>query len=89
MRASGRRYPGRVSTTAREPRAVLDALRGSSRFLIQQVFKPIGNEYRISVPAPGQAEEGELILVKQKRLSIREDIRFWPRPTWRSTSSRC
>ena len=81
MRASGRRYPGRVSTTAREPRAVLDALRGSSRFLIQQVFKPIGNEYRISVPAPGQAEEGEPILfVKQKRLSIREDIRFRAAP---------
>ena len=28
-------------------------LESSDRFLIQQVFKPIANEYRISVPAEG------------------------------------
>jgi uncharacterized protein YxjI len=49
----------------------------TSRFLIQQVFKPIGNEYRISVPADGSTDEGDpLYFVKQKKLKIKEDIRF-------------
>lgn len=64
-------------TTTSDPTGVLDALAGSDRLLIQQVFRPIGNEYRISIPAPGSSEEGApLLFVKQKRLSIREDIRF-------------
>ena len=47
------------------------------RFLIQQVFKPIANEYRISIPTPGAAEEGvPLLYVRQKKMKIREDIRF-------------
>ena len=66
-----------VSTTARDPARVLDAIDGSKGFLVQQVFHPIANEYRISVPAPGSTDEGEpLLFVKQKKLSIREDIRF-------------
>lgn len=64
-------------TTTSDSAGVLDALAGSDRLLIQQVFRPIGNEYRISIPAPGSSEEGApLLFVKQKRLSIREDIRF-------------
>jgi uncharacterized protein YxjI len=56
---------------------MLAALESGDRFLIQQVFKPIANEYRISVPAPGSTEEGEqLLYVRQKRLKIKEDIRF-------------
>jgi uncharacterized protein YxjI len=56
---------------------VLAALAGSDRFLVQQVFRPIANEYRISIPAPGTVEEGEpLLFVKQKKLKIKEDIRF-------------
>ena len=56
---------------------VLAQLQSSDRFLIQQLFKPIGNEYRISIPAPGSSEEGEPVLfVKQKKLKIKEDIRF-------------
>ena len=55
----------------------LSAIEGSNRFLVQQVFKPIANEYRISIPAPGAAEEGRpLLYVKQKKLKIKEDIRF-------------
>jgi uncharacterized protein YxjI len=66
-----------VSTTAHDPTAVLDAMERSDRFLVQQVFKPIANEYRFSVPAPGSTDEGELLLyVKQKKMAIREDIRF-------------
>ena len=57
--------------------SVRAAIDDSDRFLIQQVFRPIGNEYRISVPAPGSKDEGEpLLFVKQKKLSIKEDIRF-------------
>ena len=57
--------------------SVRAAIDDSDRFLIQQVFRPIGNEYRISVPAPGSKDEGEpLLFVKQKKLSLKEDIRF-------------
>jgi uncharacterized protein YxjI len=66
-----------VSVTGLDPRQVLAEIEASNRFLVQQVFKPIGNEYRISVPAPGSTEEGRpLLFVKQKKLKIKEDIRF-------------
>ena len=56
---------------------VLAQIAASDRFLVQQVFKPIGNEYRISIPAAGSTEEGPPLLhVRQKRLAIKEDIRF-------------
>jgi uncharacterized protein YxjI len=66
-----------MSVTAHDPQSVLAAIEASDRFLIQQVFKPIANEYRISFPDPGSTEEGEpLLYVKQKKLKIKEDIRF-------------
>ena len=41
------------------------------------MFKPISNEYRISIPAPGSSQEGApLLYVKQKKMKIKEDIRF-------------
>jgi uncharacterized protein YxjI len=56
-------------------------IEGSDRFLVQQVFRPVANEYRISVPPPDSTEEGEPLLhVRQKRMKIREDIRFRLRP---------
>jgi len=56
---------------------VLSELAQSNRLLVQQVFKPIANEYRISVPTPGSSEEGRpLLYVKQKKMKIKEDIRF-------------
>lgn len=64
-------------TTAVEAQTVLSEIESSNRFLIQQVFRPLGNEYRISIPSPGQTEEGRpLLFVKQKKLKIKEDIRF-------------
>jgi uncharacterized protein YxjI len=64
-----------VATT--EAASVLSALESADRFLVQQVFKPVANEYRISTPATGSSDEGEPVLfVKQKRLKIKEDIRF-------------
>jgi uncharacterized protein YxjI len=60
-----------------DPRATLDEIEASSRFLVQQVFKPMANEYRISIPPPGSTDEGRPVLfVKQKKMKIREDIRF-------------
>src|SRR3954453_12752999 len=59
------------------PGTVLEELEAANRLLVQQVFKPISNEYRISIPAPGSAEEGPpLLYVKQKKMKIKEDIRF-------------
>jgi uncharacterized protein YxjI len=66
-----------MATPTTDPRTVLAELESTDRLLVQQVFKPIANEYRISVPTPGSTEEGRTLLyVKQKKLSIREDIRF-------------
>ena len=66
-----------MSSTTHDPRVVLDLIETSDRFLVQQVFKPIANEYRISVPTPGSTEEGRpLLYVKQKKMKIKEDIRF-------------
>ncbi|HSB37718.1 MAG TPA: hypothetical protein VLD13_01420 [Gaiellaceae bacterium] len=66
-----------MASTAPDSRAVLAELEGADRLLIQQVFKPIANEYRISVPTPGSSDEGRpLLYVKQKKMKIKEDIRF-------------
>jgi uncharacterized protein YxjI len=66
-----------VTAGTPDAQIVLRALQESSRLLVQQVFKPIANEYRISVPAPGLSEEGRpLLYVKQKKMKIKEDIRF-------------
>jgi uncharacterized protein YxjI len=65
-----------VSTVAPDPQAVLETIETSNRFLVQQVFKPIANEYRISAPPAGTDEAEPLLFVKQKKMKIREDIRF-------------
>ena len=54
-----------------------DLVLRADRFLIQQDFKPLLNQYRISIPADGSTEPGEdQLVVKQKRMKIKEDIRF-------------
>jgi uncharacterized protein YxjI len=66
-----------MAHAASDPRTVLGELEAADRLLVQQIFKPIGNEYRISVPTPGSTEEGRTLLyVKQKKMKIKEDIRF-------------
>jgi uncharacterized protein YxjI len=68
-------------TSVLDPQIVLSEIESSNRFLIQQVFKPIANEYRISIPTPGSTEEGRpLLFVKQKKLKVKEDIRFRTSP---------
>ncbi len=59
----------------------ISELEHTDRLLVQQVFKPIANEYRISVPTPGDTQEGRPVLfVKQKKMKIKEDIRFRTTP---------
>src|SRR6476620_11192130 len=72
------RLPFRPMTSAvPEAATVLSELEAANRLLVQQVFKPIANEYRISIPTPGSTEEGRpLLYVKQKKMKIKEDIRF-------------
>ena len=66
-----------MSSAAPDASAVIAELEAANRLLVQQVFKPIANEYRISVPAPGSTDEGRpLLFVKQKKMKIKEDIRF-------------
>ena len=58
-------------------RSVLELLSSSDRLLVQQVFRPLANEYRISIPSAGSTSEGQpLLFVKQKKMKIKEDIRF-------------
>ncbi len=66
-----------MAVTPADADTVLAELESADRLLVQQVFKPIANEYRISVPEPGSTSEGRpLLYVKQKKLKIKEDIRF-------------
>jgi hypothetical protein len=66
-----------VTSAPSDARSALAELEEADRLLVQQVFKPIANEYRISVPTPGSSDEGRpLLYVKQKRMKIKEDIRF-------------
>jgi uncharacterized protein YxjI len=66
-----------VAISPSDLRSVLSELESADRLLVQQVFKPIGNEYRISIPTAGSTDEGRpLLFVKQKKLKIKEDIRF-------------
>ena len=63
--------------SSRSAEDVLAAIESADRFLIQQLFRPLGNEYRISIPPSGTSDEGEpLLFVKQKKMAIKEDIRF-------------
>jgi hypothetical protein len=46
-------------------------------FFVDQLIRPIANLYRISTLAPGDAPGDPLAFVRQKKLAIREDIRFF------------
>ena len=65
-----------MTSTTQDAASVLETIRSSRRFVIQQVFRPIGNEYRLSAPPAGSDEGAPLLFVKQKKLAIKEDIRF-------------
>src|SRR5581483_6083996 len=48
------------------------------RYLVDQLVRPIANPYRITPLAAGQAPAGDPVaFVRQKKMAIREDIRFF------------
>jgi uncharacterized protein YxjI len=48
------------------------------RFLVDQLIRPIANLYRVTPLAAGEAPAGSPVAyVRQKKLAIREDIRFY------------
>jgi uncharacterized protein YxjI len=48
------------------------------RFLVDQLVRPIANLYRVTPLAAGEASAGgPIAFVRQKKLAIREDIRFF------------
>lgn len=60
-----------VTSAAPEAATVLGELEATNRLLAQQVFKPVTNQYGISIPAPGSTEEGRpLPYVKQKKMKV-------------------
>ncbi len=51
---------------------------GHDAFFIDQLIRPLANLYRISTLGTDGASAGDpLAFVRQKRLAIREDIRFF------------
>ena len=55
-----------MTFTPTDAQSVLAELASADRLLVQQVFKPIANEYRISVPLRGSTDEARpLLFVKQ------------------------
>jgi hypothetical protein len=54
MRNPAMQEPGPATAATRED--VLEAVEHANRFVVQQVFKPIDNEYRISAVATGSDE---------------------------------
>src|ERR687885_1187009 len=48
------------------------------RFLVDQLVRPVANLYRITPLAAGETPAGgPVAFVRQKKLAIREDIRFF------------
>ena len=46
-------------------------------FYIDQLIRPVANLYRISTLGPGDTPGEPLAFVRQKRLALKEDIRFY------------
>ena len=58
--------------------SALDGRFAHDSFFIDQLIRPIANLYRVSTLAADGASPGEpLAFVRQKKLAIREDIRFF------------
>jgi uncharacterized protein YxjI len=50
----------------------------ADRYLVDQVVRPIANLYRVTPLAAGETPAGPpVVYVRQKKLAIREDIRFY------------
>lgn len=51
---------------------------GHDRYLIDQIVRPLVNLYRVTPLAAGEVPAGDAVaFVRQKRMALREDIRFF------------
>ena len=51
---------------------------GFDRYLVEQLFRPIANLYRVTPLAAGETPAGgPVAFVRQKKMAIKEDIRFY------------
>jgi uncharacterized protein YxjI len=50
---------------------------GADAYLIEQLIRPLVNLYRVSAVIPGISEGTPVAFVRQKRMAIKEDIRFF------------
>ena len=51
---------------------------GFDRFLVEQLIRPLVNLYQVTPLAAGEAPAGgPVAFVRQKRMAIKEDIRFF------------
>src|SRR3954470_10191305 len=75
----------REAARARAPRHAHPKGKGSlmgpfdyDRYLVDQLIRPIANLYRVTPLAAGEAPAGPPIAyVRQKKLALKEDIRFY------------
>jgi uncharacterized protein YxjI len=55
----------------------MDERFGADGYVIEQLIRPLVNLYRISSVIPGASEGQPVAFVRQKRMAIKEDIRFF------------
>ena len=55
----------------------MDQRFGADAYVIEQLIRPLVNLYRISAVVPGVSEGQPVAFVRQKRMAIKEDIRFF------------
>jgi uncharacterized protein YxjI len=55
----------------------MDERFGADTYVIEQLIRPLVNLYRISAVIPGAGEGQPVAFVRQKRMAIKEDIRFF------------
>jgi uncharacterized protein YxjI len=53
------------------------AIEDSDRFLLRQRFRPVVNQYEFSLPGDDGGPGRQVCFAEQKRLSFKEDIRFY------------
>lgn len=55
----------------------MDERFGAASYVIEQLIRPLVNLYRISAVVPGVSEGQPVAFVRQKRMALKEDIRFF------------
>jgi uncharacterized protein YxjI len=64
-------------TVAAVASALVDDRFSADAYVIEQLIRPLVNLYRVSAVIPGVSEGTPVAFVRQKRMAIKEDIRFF------------